>query len=100
MEPHRRAVVDAYVRHYEPPSDPYLEPDAASAHALAIIRKVRKDVPNAPFYQLVDLSAMLPEPQEDEFLGFINPFDKLVQAKVSCFCLGKNGAVFGPPNMI
>ena len=94
MEPDRRAVVDAYVRHYEPPSNPYLEPDAASAHALAIIRKVRKDVPNAPFYQMVDISAMLPEPQEDELFGFINPFDKLVQAKVSGFCLSPKMVFF------
>jgi hypothetical protein len=60
-----------------------MEPDANSAHALATIRKVRKDLPHMPFYRQVDFSAMLPEPQEDTMFGFINPFDELVQAKVS-----------------
>ena len=57
MEPNRRAIVESYVKHFESPNERYMEPIAESALASDTIKKVRKDVPNAPFYKQLDLAA-------------------------------------------
>ena len=61
MEPNRRAVVESYVKHFQPPGKKYLDPIAQSALASATIAKVQKDVPNAPFYRQIDVAARLPD---------------------------------------
>ncbi len=64
MEANRRAVVGSYVKHYRAPEDcrrmnlPLLTNRTISA--------VRKDVPNAPFYRLLDVAASLPDPYPRE----------------------------------
>lgn len=82
METDRRAVVESYVRHYVQ-AEEYMNPERASAHASATISRVRRDIPHSPFYRMVDLAAMLPEPQEDWFYEFEKDYDENVTAKVS-----------------
>ncbi|KAL7541679.1 hypothetical protein ACHAXR_011125 [Thalassiosira sp. AJA248-18] len=83
MEPNRRAVVSSYVKHFKPVKQYSLEPIAQSVHASSTIKAVRQDVPNAPFYSLLDIAESLPDRFDPgamfghgTFLG-----DPLVQAK-------------------
>jgi len=59
MEPNRRAVVGSYARHFAPPASRYIRDEAASAHAGAVIARVRADVRDAPFYEQLDRAASL-----------------------------------------
>ena len=88
MESNRRAVVGSYVKHHrEPPEAEEQYPMAMYASRLAssTIRAVRKDVPNAPFYRLLDVAATLPDRYNphaglfDRRGSFMN--DSVVQAK-------------------
>ena len=82
METDRRAVVESYVRHYVQ-AEEYMNPERASAHASATISRVRRDIPHSPFYRMIDLAAVLPEPREDRLFGFVHAHDEMVQVKVS-----------------
>ena len=80
MEPNRRAVVESYVRHFNPPGSRYFRGVDASNHALATIKKVRKDVPRAPFYKQLDLAARLPDRYNpDDMFGRGSVYDPMVQ---------------------
>lgn len=84
MEPNRRAVVGSYVKHHRQPD--YLTPIEYSRLASSTIRAVRRDVPNTPFYRLLDIAATLPDrynPDAEEALfAFRGSFqDPVVQAK-------------------
>ena len=62
MEPNRRAIVESYVRHFPPgQSKRYLDLMTESAVASNTIKKVRKDVPNTPFYKQLDIADGLPD---------------------------------------
>ena len=62
MEPNRRAVVGSYVTHHREPDDLYsMRAIELSRLASSTIRAVRRDVPNAPFYRLLDVAAALPD---------------------------------------
>lgn len=60
MEANRRAVVSSYVKHHRAPEERCMGMDS-SLLASRTIRAVRKDVPNAPFYRLLDVAAALPD---------------------------------------
>jgi len=80
METHRRAVVESYVKHYNPPSTRYLMGIDASSKALSTIKKVRKDVPSGPFYKQLDISARLPDRYDsDSMFGDGSMYDPFVQ---------------------
>ena len=83
MESNRRAVVGSYVKHHRQPD--YLTPIEYSRLASSTIRAVRKEVPNAPFYRLLDIAATLPDrynPDAQGLFVFRGPFqDPVVQAK-------------------
>mmetsp|Transcript_11748 Transcript_11748/g.18017 ORF Transcript_11748/g.18017 Transcript_11748/m.18017 type:complete len:350 (-) Transcript_11748:1044-2093(-) len=88
MEANRRAVVSSYVKHHrEPePEDRYsMSAMDSSMLASGTIRAVRREVPNAPFYRLLDVAAALPDrynPNASIWDGrgtFMN--DSVVQAK-------------------
>ena len=59
MEANRRAVVSSYVKHHREPEDRY----SMNLPLLAsrTISAVRRDVPNTPFYRLLDVAAALPD---------------------------------------
>jgi len=62
MEPNRRAVVGSYVKHHQEPENYYsMQPIELSRLASTTISAVRRDVPNAPFYRLLDVAAALPD---------------------------------------
>ena len=62
MEPNRRAVVGSYVTHHREPDDLYsMRAIELSRLASSTIRAVRRDVPNAPFYRLLDVADRLPD---------------------------------------
>ncbi len=62
MEPNRRAVVGSYVKHHREPEDHYaMQPIELSRLVSTTISAVRRDVPNAPFYRLLDVAAALPD---------------------------------------
>ena len=68
MEPKRRAVVSSYATHFSPPESRYIHGVEASAHTGAVINKVRVDVCDTPFYEQLDIAALLPNrdtPEED-----------------------------------
>ena len=85
METNRRAVVGSYVKHHREPGDQYPMAMEASRLASSTIRAVRRDVPNAPFYRLLDVAATLPDRYNphaglfDRRGSFMN--DSVVQAK-------------------
>lgn len=81
MEPHRRAVVESYLKHFPGTPEGYLEPTEQSAIATATIKSVRKDVPDAPFYRLIDFATMIPEKysETDDIMDLYNP---MYQAKL------------------
>ena len=84
MEPNRRAVVESYVKHFKPPASRYMSGIDAATHALATIKKVRKDVPRAPFYKQLDMAARLPDHYNpDEFMGRGSMYDPMVQVCLS-----------------
>eukprot|EP00986_Skeletonema_menzelii_P009040 scaffold4012_cov127-Skeletonema_menzelii.AAC.2 len=62
METNRRAVVSSYVKHHREPENFYPD-DRMDYSRLAsnTIRAVRRDVPNAPFYRLLDIAEALPD---------------------------------------
>ena len=75
MEPHRRAVVKSYLKHF-PGTKGYREPSEQSAVASAVIKSVRKEVPDAPFFKLVDFAARIPDhlvDDPDDFFAMSNP---------------------------
>ena len=84
MEPYRRAVVESYLKHF-PGTEGHLQPADQSAIASAVIKSVRKEVPDAPFYKLVDFAARIP--------------DHLVGDPDDIFAMSSPGyqAKFGPP---
>lgn len=99
MEPNRRAVVESYVRHYVPPESsnnhPNINPNAQAALASATIAKVRSDVPDVPFYRMVDDSASMPvRPKSFNLFGRLD--DSVNDDKVSIRC-GHNNL---PPLLI
>ena len=80
MEPNRRAVVESYVKHFNAPASRYMSGIDAATHALATIKKVRKDAPDAPFYKQLDMAARLPDRYNpDEFMGRGSMYDPMVQ---------------------
>lgn len=56
MEPNRRAVIESYVRHHRESGGPRRDPIVASRLTNATISAVRRDVPNTPFYERLDIS--------------------------------------------
>ena len=60
MEPYRRAIVESYVKHF-PGTKGYLQPADQSEIASAVIKSVRREVPDAPFYKLLDVAARIPD---------------------------------------
>lgn len=60
MEPYRRAIVESYLKHF-PGTKGYLRPADQSEISSTAIKSVRKDVPNAPFYKLLDFAALIPD---------------------------------------
>jgi len=82
MEPYRRAVVESYLKHF-PKIKGYEAPAAQSKIASATIKSVRKEVPDAPFYRLIDVAALVPDrygdPDEDDVFALYNP---MYQAKL------------------
>ena len=80
MEPYRRAVVESYLKHF-PGTKGYVAPDEQSRIANATIKSVRKDVPDAPVYRLIDFAAMIPGKysETDDILDLYNP---MYQAKL------------------
>ena len=84
MEPNRRAVVESYVKHYTPPKSRWMIGIEASRHALSTIKKVRKDVPEGPFYKQLDFAARLSDCyDEGAMFGRGSVYDERVQAKHS-----------------
>ena len=58
-DPTRRAIINSYMNHYRNPSTD--EVYDKCMNASAIIQKVCKDVPRAPFYRYVDMAKELPD---------------------------------------
>mmetsp|Transcript_2015 Transcript_2015/g.4432 ORF Transcript_2015/g.4432 Transcript_2015/m.4432 type:complete len:363 (+) Transcript_2015:488-1576(+) len=82
MEPYRRDIVESYMKHFDPTiSQMRYEPIELSALVSATIKAVRKEVPNAPFYKLLDFASFLPDRFTGEFMGRGFLYDPLVQAK-------------------
>mmetsp|Transcript_12899 Transcript_12899/g.23746 ORF Transcript_12899/g.23746 Transcript_12899/m.23746 type:complete len:512 (+) Transcript_12899:157-1692(+) len=81
MEPNRKKVVESYVKHYVPGNRHHIGM-GASVFVSAVVEKVRKDVPRAPFYRQLDVAAMLPDRYDpDAFFGRGSVYDEFVQAK-------------------
>lgn len=82
MEPNRRAVVESYLKHF-PEIEKRCGAVAQSKIASTVIKSVRKEVPDAPFYRLVDFAALIPDrygdPDEDDIFAMYNP---MYQAKL------------------
>ena len=86
MESNRRAVVGSYVKHHRVPKDRprRMMPMEYSRLASSTIRTVRKDVPHAPFYRILDVAAALDDwydPDADRFDDEGTFFDPMVLAK-------------------
>ena len=79
MEPNRKKVVESYVKHYVP-DNKHRTGMEASVFVSAIVEKVRKDVPRAPFYKQLDVAARLPDRYDpDAFFGRGSVYDEFVQ---------------------
>ena len=79
MEPNRKKVVESYVKHYVPGNRHHIGM-GASVFVSAIVEKVRKDVPRAPFYKQLDVAARLPDRYDpDAFFGRGSVYDEFVQ---------------------
>ena len=86
MEPSRKAIVESYVTHFQPPGDGMAFSGMnCSALAASTIRLVRRDVPNTPFYKQLDLADRLPDYYNPNDYGFGRGslYDPRVQAKHS-----------------
>jgi hypothetical protein len=59
-DPTRRAIIDSYMKHYKSTADEYAAYENCM-NASATIQKVRKEVPNAPFFRYVDYAKRLPD---------------------------------------
>ena len=80
MEPNRCAVVESYLKHF-PGTKGHMQPADQSAIASAVIKSVRKEVPDAPFYRLLDFAARIPDDlfdDPDDIFAMSNP---IFQAK-------------------
>jgi hypothetical protein len=89
--PLRRAVLNSYMKHFNPPDVTGERNEsrivmASSKSAAATVQKVRRDVPHAPFYDYMDRTRFL----RDEYDPDADPLgwdsrgsfnDKMVQAK-------------------
>jgi len=93
MEPSRKAVVESYLTHFQPPGDGMsFSGMNCSAIAASTIRLVRRDVPNTSFYKQLDLAGRLPDyynPNADMF-GRGSMYDQRVQNKHSAPCMFHN----------
>ena len=77
MEANRRAVVGSYVKHHRAPGD--IRRMNLPLLTSRTIRAVRKDVPNAPFYRLLDVAAALPDLYPNESLWDRDWRDAIIQ---------------------
>jgi len=85
MESNRRAVVGSYVTYHREPENRYsMSAIELSKLVSGTIRAVRRDVPNAPFYRLLDVAAALPDrynPRARPWDMGGSMYDAVVQAK-------------------
>eukprot|EP00984_Skeletonema_dohrnii_P006577 scaffold2353_cov93-Skeletonema_dohrnii-CCMP3373.AAC.8 len=85
MESNRRAVVGSYVTYHREPENRYsMSTIELSRLVSSTIRAVRRDVPNAPFYRLLDVAAALPDrynPRARPWDMGGSMYDAVVQAK-------------------
>ena len=83
MESNRRSIIGSYVKYHKQPTG-YMSAMENSRFASRTIKAVRRDVPIAPFYRLLDVGAALPDRYDPdaEFFEFEGTFqDPIVLAK-------------------